>query len=535
MDTSIKKGIKKDGLSSLHALLPGAKINHNKGTILVNIGTTKETLIFNIGGTRFETYRSTLYKIPRSPLANEEFLKRHFREEKGDYFFDRDPDVFKALLNYLRTGELHIPSYVCGPAAKTEFEFWGISDKRIESCCWTNYNSWNSTLEALNQLEHDRKESFGSELETQITSTLWGEWKSKAWKFLYIPDSSKPAKAFGWISLICVLVSIFSFLVETLPVFRQSRETYRERSIQNSSYLHKHTIVNASDLYNVSTQEWASKNESLGKEGTSKEPLSLLEFLTASSHYSFFIIDWICVSFFTLEYISRLIVVPNRFKYIRSMLGIIDLLALLPDYTELLIYAFDPNLGFSNSFVNVISAMRVLRVLRIFRLIRHVPGLWILIYTLKASLNDLILLSVFLLVGMLLFSSLIYFAEDRETFTSIPHGFWWALITMTTVGYGDMYPTTPWGYVIGSFTALSGLLMIGFSVPILVNNFIMYYKHVQFAIQQDAEKRAEAKREAAEKCHHTNTDHSKIVADRKSNNNDTVESVPLVVIVDDKT
>lgn len=60
--------------------------------------------------------------------------------------------LFKATLNYLRTGELHIPSYICGPAAKMELEFWGVMPKKIERCCWTNYNDWNSTLEALNQV-----------------------------------------------------------------------------------------------------------------------------------------------------------------------------------------------------------------------------------------------------------------------------------------------------------------------------------------------------------------------------------------------
>jgi hypothetical protein len=60
---------------------------------------------------------------------------------------------------------------------------------------------------------------------------------------------------------------------------------------------------------------------------------------------------------------------------------------------------------------------------------------------------------------------------------------------MTTVGYSDMYPVTEWGYVIDSLTAMSGLLMIGFSVPILVNNFIMYYQHVQFALEEEKLKR----------------------------------------------
>lgn len=102
-------------------------------------------------------------------------------------------------------------------------------------------------------------------------------------------------------------------------------------------------------------------------------------------------------------------------------------------------------------------------------------------------------MSAFLLVGMLVFSSLIYYVDDHAIFTSIPHGFWWAIITMTTVGYGDMYPTTNLGYFVGSFTAMSGLLMIGFSVPVLVNNFIMYYKHVQFALEEDEVKKARQK------------------------------------------
>jgi hypothetical protein len=127
-------------------------------------------------------------------------------------------------------------------------------------------------------------------------------------------------------------------------------------------------------------------------------------------------------------------------------------------------------------------------VFRIFRLIKHVPGLWILVYTLKASFGELILLFCFMWVGILVFSSLIYFAEERDNIESIPHAFWWAIITMTTVGYGDMYPVTGLGKLVGSLCAMSGLLMIGFSVPALVNNFMLFYKHVQYALQADREK-----------------------------------------------
>lgn len=216
-------------------------------------------------------------------------------------------------------------------------------------------------------------------------------------------------------------------------------------------------------------------------------------------------LDICCMIFFTVEYLFRLLLSRKRFQYACSIMGVIDLCALLPDYIEIILFFVNHNLAFS-SITRIITVLKITRILRIFRLVRHIPGLWILIYTLKASLRELLLMVAFLLVGMLIFSSLIFYADDQTVFTSIPHSFWWALITMTTVGYGDMYPVTEWGYVIGSLTAMCGLLMIGFSVPILVNNFMMYYQHVQFALQEEKMKREQVeKQKKKEKCSNNNS------------------------------
>jgi hypothetical protein len=145
--------------------------------------------------------------------------------------------------------------------------------------------------------------------------------------------------------------------------------------------------------------------------------------------------------FFTLEYALRIAFIHKRLRYMRSIIGLIDLTALLPDYIHLIMVAIVPTLA-NRSSTKIITILKITRILRIFRLMRHVPGLWILIYTLKASLQELLLVIAFLCVGMFIFSSLIYYADDRKTITSIPHSFWWALITMTTVEYGDMYPVT---------------------------------------------------------------------------------------------
>ena len=101
----------------------------------------------------------------------------------------------------MRTSRLHLPTYVCGPAAKHEFEFWGLSPEKIEQCCWSNYNEWNVTHEALQRLERDRKVSLQSsnsccEVNDQWnTNTRWTkQWQCRVWRFLNRPSSSRAAK-----------------------------------------------------------------------------------------------------------------------------------------------------------------------------------------------------------------------------------------------------------------------------------------------------------------------------------------------------
>lgn len=106
--------------------------------------------------------------------------------------------LFKAVINYLRTGELHMPPFICGPAAKTELEFWGVPDSIIEKCCYSHYNSYNSTLKALNQLEKDRHGSFGyNEDDNKENARHLPKWKrlrNMAAVLLNHPEASKPAK-----------------------------------------------------------------------------------------------------------------------------------------------------------------------------------------------------------------------------------------------------------------------------------------------------------------------------------------------------
>lgn len=126
----------------------------------------------------------------------------------------------------------------------------------------------------------------------------------------------------------------------------------------------------------------------------------------------------------------------------------------------------------------------ITRIFRLFKLTRHYGGLKILIHTFTASMRELTLLIFFLVLFIVIFASLIYYAERLQKnpdndFTSIPIGLWWSIVTMTTVGYGDMVPKTYVGMMVGGLCALTGVLTIALPVPVIVANFAMYYSHTQ--------------------------------------------------------
>ncbi|XP_060557754.1 potassium voltage-gated channel protein Shaw-like isoform X2 [Ruditapes philippinarum] len=468
-----------------------------------------DIITFNVGGIRFETLRRTLEANVHTRLSDSDFINSYYVEDRMEYFFDRDPDIFKSVLNYLRTGSLHLPSFICGPSAKLELEFWGVRQQKIEQCCWINYNEWNSTQEALKRLEHDRKVTTMLPLEAiEGESTFWKRWRPVVWRFMNRTNSSRGAKVFGIVSLLFVVVSIFSFLAETTEPFDHFIiKTSRELSPNNT----KTSTMSTTDTLNTTSSSLTNVTLSGITTSSPSSEYIVKERTVRIKHPALQVVDLICLSYFIIEYVTRLVFSPKKLKHATSLLAVIDALAILPDLIEFIVYYARPDLKGDVDAVGYITIIRVIRVLRIFRLVRHSPGLWILIYTLRASFSELMLLVWFMGLGILLFSSLIYYVDDRDEFKSIPSGFWWTLITMTTVGYGDMYPKTTLGKIVGSCTAMAGVLMIGFTVPALVNNFMLYYRHVQFAmITEETEKLNEEQSKTAS------------VSDKKSINGDIV-------------
>lgn len=160
-------------------------------------------------------------------------------------------------------------------------------------------------------------------------------------------------------------------------------------------------------------------------------------------------LEWFFTLLFTLEYAARLATVRHPLRYALSFYGLIDLLSLLPTYISLLVPGTEALLD--------IRILRLLRVLRIFKLSLYFEEFTRLGEALAASRRKIMVFLSVVVMVVLIFGTLMYVVEGpKHGFTSIPAAMYWAIVTMTTVGYGDMTPKTPVGQAIASFMMLLG-------------------------------------------------------------------------------
>ncbi|KJH49241.1 potassium voltage-gated channel protein Shal [Dictyocaulus viviparus] len=384
-----------------------------------------EKLAINISGRKFETWKNTLEKFPETLLGSSE-KEFFYDEEAGEYFFDRDPDIFRHILTFYRTGKLHYPRHECLVAYDEELSFFGIMPDLISDCCYEDYKD--KKRENQERLLEERIESNDiTKLRQSVQQKMWAAFEN--------PHTSSVALVFYYVTGFFIAVSVLCNIIETIPC----------RYIND-------VPVSCGDVY---------ENQ-------------------------FFVLDTACVIIFTIEYLLRLYAAPDRFRFLRSIMSVIDVVAILPYYIGL---GLQNKKDVSGAFVT----LRVFRVFRIFKFSRHSQGLRILGYTLKSCASELGFLVFSLAMAIIIFATIMYYTEKKVTntrFTSIPAAFWYTIVTLTTLGYGDMVPSTIMGKIVGGICSLSGVLVIALPVPVIVSNFSRIYHQNQRADKRRAQKKA---------------------------------------------
>ncbi|TNM87010.1 hypothetical protein fugu_007240 [Takifugu bimaculatus] len=383
-----------------------------------------ELIILNVSGRRFQTWRNTLDRYPDTLLGSSE-KEFFYNEENKEYFFDRDPDVFRSVLNFYRTGKLHYPRYECISAYDEELAFFGIIPEIIGDCCYEEYKD--RKRENAERLMDDQEDNKDAKLPNMtFRETMWRAFEN--------PHTSTMALVFYYVTGFFIAISVITNVVETVPCGTSPNQKE----------------VPCGERYTV----------------------------------AFFCMDTACVMIFTVEYLMRLFAAPSRYRFMRSVMSIIDVVAILPYYIGLVM---TDNEDVSGAFVT----LRVFRVFRIFKFSRHSQGLRILGYTLKSCASELGFLLFSLTMAIIIFATVMFYAEKGSSsskFTSIPASFWYTIVTMTTLGYGDMVPKTIAGKIFGSICSLSGVLVIALPVPVIVSNFSRIYHQNQRADKRRAQK-----------------------------------------------
>lgn len=382
---------------------------------------SNERVLINIAGLRFETQLGTLNQFPDTLLGDPEKRIKYFDPLRNEYFFDRNRPSFDGILYFYQSGgKIRRPVNVSIDVFADEIRFYQLGE------------------EAMDRFRED--EGYIKEEDKPLPQN---EFQKQVWLIFEYPESSSPARGIAIVSVIVITISIITFCLETLPEFRDERE-----------------LAVSSRAIN----------------GTQERPS-----LTFSD--PFFIIETTCVIWFTFELFVRFFACPSKSEFSKTVMNIIDIMSIMPYFitlgTELVEQqGQEHNNGQQAMSLAILRVIRLVRVFRIFKLSRHSKGLQILGQTLKASMRELGLLIFFLFIGVILFSSAVYFAEADEPeshFSSIPDAFWWAVVTMTTVGYGDMRPITVGGKIVGSLCAIAGVLTIALPVPVIVSNFNYFY------------------------------------------------------------
>ncbi|XP_048192658.1 potassium voltage-gated channel subfamily C member 1-like [Perognathus longimembris pacificus] len=422
-----------------------------------------DKLILNVGGMRHETYISTvrafpgtrLYKLtepppPGTPAAQGPPVR--------EFFFDRNPELFSYVLGYYRTRQLHCPADVCRDVLEEELAYWGLAEAPLAPCCWLklggretrtqDFLSWEACENA-----HVDERLLLNPIESQ---GLWNAWKPWLWVLLDQPRSSLGAKCLSLISAL--------FAVCALVIF------FQETEVQLDYFSANFTPMGHGMGLGGNQQQQQQQQQNNGLVYRRAPHLLYLELL--------------CALWFGTELFARAISCPDKVRFLCSPLNLADIFCLFPVLVKLVVgdkAERQPRLSLT---LGAIRSLYVLKLVRLLGFLEKSLALRVLVHTLHSSWKEVCAFILIWVAEILFFGSLFLYGEllgmsnpsqGELHFGDIFTCLWWTVITLTTVGYGDVYPLSALGQLTAAVTATVGMCTGVLLVPVLLVRFQRYY------------------------------------------------------------
>ncbi|XP_023503800.2 voltage-gated potassium channel regulatory subunit KCNG2 [Equus caballus] len=422
-------------------------------------GARARHVIINVGGCRVRLAWAALARCPLARLERLRACRGHdellrvcddYDVSRDEFFFDRSPCAFRAIVALLRAGKLRLLRGPCALAFRDELAYWGIDEARLERCCLRRLRRREEEAAEAQGAEPAGRGAPGSPERALGPSGRLARGRRRLRDVVDNPHSGPAGKLFACVSVAFVAVTAVGLCLSTMPDIRAEEER----------------------------GECSPKCRNL------------------------FVLETVCVAWFSFEFLLRSLQAESKCAFLRTPLNIIDILAILPFYVSLLVGLAAGGAARAGAGAGaggnklleraglVLRLLRALRVLYVMRLARHSLGLRSLGLTVRRCAREFGLLLLFLCVAMALFAPLVHLAERelgaRRDFSSVPASYWWAVISMTTVGYGDMVPRSLPGQVVALSSILSGILLMAFPVTSIFHTFSRSYSELKEQQQRAA-------------------------------------------------
>ncbi|XP_057712547.1 potassium voltage-gated channel subfamily V member 2 [Corythoichthys intestinalis] len=397
----------------------------------------------NVGGKVFHIPKHLVLRHPKTRIGIlalcEDPAKRltlcdDYNVLNNEFFFDRDPMFFHYIFHYYCSNVLWVMDSLCPVNFEEEMSFWGLKLKDTPRCCRILFEEKVDDIRDQLKVNQELIDEIKPHQDDEGYKTMFlGTFRKILWDLMENPYSSMPAKAFAVFSSLFVLISIVSMTMNTVGELRQYK-------LAGKTYM-----------------EWV-------------EIASIL--------------------FFTLEYFLRLLTTSNIKHFLKSALNFVDVVAVMPYFIQIMfeVFVIDSEdvsaqqdlkaMARVSKVSKVLKVVKLMRIFRILKLARHSTGMRAFGFTIRQCSEQVCCLFLFIAMGIFTFSALMHSVEVDQPgtpFSSIPDAWWWAAVSISTVGYGDVVPISYLGRCVAFGCISFGIILNGMPISILFNKFSDYY------------------------------------------------------------